>query len=141
NVPQAVRAMKAGADDYLLQPVAEDALLDVLSTALLRSETVLKAESELRSLRDRHRTLSAREREVMAQVVAGLLNKQVGAVLGISEITVKAHRGKVMRKMGADSLAQLVSMSLRLNLPPAPRDPLRFVARRPVGEMAVLLGA
>lgn len=124
-----VQAMKAGAEEYLVQPVPEDRLLAVLCSAVGRSRAVLDEASDLLALRKRHATLSYREREVMEQVVSGLLNKQVGAVLGISEITVKAHRGRVMRKMGAHSLAHLVSMALQLGLRShAAVDQFRFVA-------------
>jgi FixJ family two-component response regulator len=118
DIPMTVRAMKAGAVEFLTKPLVDDALLAAVAHALARSRRVLDQEAELRELRERHDSLSSREREVMAWVVAGLLNKQVGASLGISEITVKAHRGRVMRKMGADSLAQLVSMAVRLRLTP-----------------------
>lgn len=116
DIPMTVRAMKAGAIEFLLKPLAGETLLAAIGQALARSRTVLQQDAELLELRKRHDSLSVREREVMAWVVGGLLNKQVGATLGISEITVKAHRGKVMRKMGADSLAGLVSMALRLGL-------------------------
>lgn len=117
DVPLTVQAMKAGATEFLLKPLAEDVVQLAVSHAIARSYSQLQQRTEMLALRHRHDSLSLREREVMAWVVAGLLNKQVGAELGISEITVKAHRGRVMRKMGADSLAELVSFSLRLNLP------------------------
>jgi FixJ family two-component response regulator len=99
DVPMTVQAMKAGAVEFLTKPFGDDVLLSAVRHAIKRSRTALAHEAEIRELRDRHASLSRREREVMALVVSGLLNKQVGGELGISEITVKAHRGKVMRKM------------------------------------------
>src|SRR3989442_859534 len=99
----------------------DDVLLSAILDAIQRSSTALRHEAEIRELRDCHASLSRRERQVMALVVSGLLNKQVGGELGISEITVKAHRGKVMRKMKADSLADLVNMAARLRLVRAPK--------------------
>lgn len=116
DVPMTVQAMKAGAVEFLTKPLEDSVLCDAVRSALERSEAALASESELRTLRERQASLSEREREVMALVVAGLLNKQVGSQLGISEITVKAHRGKVMRKMQADSLADLVHMASRLGV-------------------------
>jgi FixJ family two-component response regulator len=123
DIGMTVQAMKAGAVDYLVQPVADDRLVGAMAAALMRSRAVLEESSDLLALRERHAGLSYREREVMVQVVSGLLNKQVGAVLGISEITVKAHRGRVMRKMGAHSLAHLVGMALRLGAVSPGRPP------------------
>ena len=117
SIPLAVRAMQAGAIEFLVKPVSDDALRGTVARALGQSEAVLQKDAELLALRQRCDSLSRRERDVLVRVVSGFLNKQVGADLGISEITVKAHRGRVMRKMGADSLAQLVSMALRLRLP------------------------
>lgn len=116
DVPMTVQAMKAGAVEFLTKPFTDDVLLDAIRYAIERSRGVLGQEANLRRLRNRYASLSHREREVMALVVAGRLNKQVGAQLGISEITVKAHRGKVMRKMKATSLADLVKMAARLSL-------------------------
>src|SRR6266403_2057737 len=119
DVPMTVQAMKAGAVEFLTKPYRDDVLLTAIRHAIERSHTALAHEAETRALRDCYASLSRREREVMALVVSGLLNKQVGFELGISEITVKAHRGKVMRKMEAHSLADLVTMAARLRLAPA----------------------
>ena len=120
DIPMSVQAMKAGAVEFLTKPFKTDLLLDAIRSAIDHSRAALRLDSEMRLIRNRYESLTPREREVMALVVSGLLNKQVGGQLGISEITVKAHRGQVMRKMKADSLPDLVTMAARLGLRPAP---------------------
>jgi len=120
DVPMTVRAMKAGAVEFLMKPFKDDVLIEAIRGALERSVTALRVESETQALQSRSESLTRREREVMALVVSGLLNKQVGGELGISEITVKAHRGRMMRKMKADSLPDLVRMNARLELRSTP---------------------
>jgi FixJ family two-component response regulator len=116
DVPMTVRAMKAGAVEFLTKPFDDAALLSAIAGAIEQSRTTLGHEAELREIREQYKSLSPRERQVMALVVSGMLNKQVGGELRISEITVKAHRGQVMRKMGASSLADLVTMAARLEI-------------------------
>jgi FixJ family two-component response regulator len=121
DVPMTVQAMKAGAIEFLTKPLNDDVLLDAIRSAIGRSRLALRVDAEMQAIKNCYQSLTPREREVMALVVAGLLNKQVGGELGISEITVKAHRGQVMRKMKADSLPDLVTMAARLGLRSAPR--------------------
>jgi FixJ family two-component response regulator len=122
DVPMTVQAMKAGAVEFLMKPFDDDVLLTAIRHAIERSDAALGDEAEIQKFRDCYASLTRREREVMALVVSGLLNKQVAGQLGINEITVKAHRGKMMLKMKADSLADLVKMAVRLRLAPA-RNP------------------
>lgn len=116
DVSTTAQAMKAGALEFLTKPFDDDELLNGIREALERSRVILAHEAEMQTLRDRYVSLTRREREVLALVVGGLLNKQVGGELGISEITVKAHRGQVMLKMKANSFAELVQMAARLGL-------------------------
>jgi FixJ family two-component response regulator len=116
DVPMTVQAMKAGAVEFLTKPFSDTVLLSAIQQAMERSETALGVEAEIKSLRERYATLSRREREVLGLVVRGLLNKQVGFELGISEITVKAHRGQMMRKMEVGSLVHLVNIAGKLGI-------------------------
>jgi FixJ family two-component response regulator len=138
DVAMTVQAMKAGALEFLTKPYRPDVLVSAIREALERSQEALAREAAMKSLRECYASLSRREREVMALVVSGLLNKQVGGELGISEITVKAHRGQVMRKMQADSLPALVKMAARLDLPAAwPPTPVRPATMAPYGQLPV----
>jgi FixJ family two-component response regulator len=139
DVPMTVQAMKAGAVEFLTKPFGDDVLLSAIRHAIERSRTALGHEAEIRALRDCYALLTRREREVMALVVSGLLNKQVGGELGISEITVKAHRGSVMRKMRAGSFAHMVNMAARLGLGPVPKADTPPTGRSPLVLLSSLL--
>lgn len=121
DIPSSVRAIKAGAVDFLTKPFGREELLEAVRGAIARDREERRARAELAGLEQRCASLTPREREVMPLVVSGLLNKQAAAELGISEITLQIHRGKVVQKMGADSLAELVRMAAKLKIPLAPR--------------------
>jgi FixJ family two-component response regulator len=125
HIPTTVQAMKTGAVDFLVKPFGDELLLAAIGQSLTRSRAALERGMEMRELRNCYASLTPREQQILALVVSGLLNKQVGAELGISEITVKAHRGNVMRKMKADSFVHLVNMASRLRVRYSPQVPLR----------------
>jgi FixJ family two-component response regulator len=122
DVPKSVEAMKGGAAEFLTKPLNHEVLLSAIRQSLERSRLALTREAELQTLRDRYASLTGRERVVMALIVSGLLNKQVGGQMDIAESTVKAHRGQVMQKMKAESLAELVRMADKLRIPEAPNS-------------------
>jgi FixJ family two-component response regulator len=125
DVSTTVKAMKAGAVEFLMKPFRNDVIRNAMRDALERSRVALRHEAEMSVLREHHAALTRREREVMELVLSGLLNKQIAAKLGITEITVKVHRGSMMRKMGADSLLDLVKIATRLRLTPVTQEESR----------------
>jgi FixJ family two-component response regulator len=137
DVATTVRAMKAGAFDFLMKPLRDDCALSVIDAAIERSRAGVRSEAVLQAHRERYASLSDRERQVMTLVLQGLVNKAVGAKLGISEITVKAHRGKMMRKMEATSLLELVAIAARLSATPAPKNEVGVNGRPPAGRDAL----
>jgi FixJ family two-component response regulator len=140
DVPTTVRAMKAGAFEFMTKPFLDEAMLTTIAAGIEHSCVALRAKAELLSLHGRFESLSARERQVMALVVQGRMNKVIAAELGISEITVKAHRGRVMLKMRARSLAELVIIAARLGSPPLPTRPTHANARIDTNAQSLLIG-
>jgi FixJ family two-component response regulator len=138
DIPMTVQAMKAGAIEFLTKPYKGDVLLQSIKSAVEKSKALLGREEEIQILKARYADLTSRERDVMSLVVVGLLNKQVGSRLGISEITVKKHRGNAMRKMKAESLVELAKMAKRLRLPQAPAETL-LVANNPSSPKRLIL--
>jgi FixJ family two-component response regulator len=128
DVPMTVQAMKAGAVEFLTKPFDDEVLLSAIRHAIKRSAAALDEQAEITALRSNYESLTPREQDVMKLVVSGMLNKQIGMKLGISEITVKAHRGQMMQKMKAESLADLVKTAVRLGLAPA-RNPWHMTER------------
>ena len=133
DVPMTVQAMKAGAVEFLTKPFDDEVLLSAIRHAIKRSAAMLDDQAEITALRSSYDSLTPREQDVMRLVVAGMLNKQIGLKLEISEITVKAHRGKMMQKMKADSVADLVKMAVKLGLAPA-KNPWHSTTHRQTSE-------
>jgi FixJ family two-component response regulator len=129
DVPSTIRAMKAGAMEFLLKPVSSEVLLTAVHSAIARNREIRGERNELTQLRQRYSSLSQREREVLPLVVSGLMNKESASLLGIAEVTLQVHRRQILAKMGADSLADLVRMATRLDIPITSRAVMRAVRR------------